>query len=121
VPETPSVPATRWRIDVDHWQGGGLQEFGTNPRVRPFLTGMLGLTRYAAEGDNEIRFTVAAGGGVKLMPAPRFGLRLDGRVFATFVEAEGRAIACTPGICLFSLDTDIVWQAEFTAGIVIGF
>jgi hypothetical protein len=55
------------------------------------------------------------------MPVPRVGLRLDGRVFATFVEAEGRAIACTPGICLFSLDTDIVWQAEFTAGIVIGF
>lgn len=121
VPATPLGPATRWRIDVDHWQGGGLQEFGSKVRVRPFLTGLLGLTRYAAEGDNEIRFTVAAGGGVKLMPTPRFGLRLDGRVFATFVEAEGRAIACTPGICLFSLDADIVWQAEFTAGIVVGF
>ncbi len=121
VPATESVPATRWRIDVDHWQGGGLQEFGTRTRVRPFLTGMLGLTRYAAEGDNEIRFSVAAGGGVKLMPMPRLGLRLDGRVYATFVDAEGQAIACTPGICLFSLDAAIVWQMEFTAGIVVGF
>jgi hypothetical protein len=121
VPASPFGPSTRWTIDVDHWQGGGLQEFGTDPRLRPFLTGLLGLTRYAGADDNEIRFTVAAGGGVKLMPTPRFGLRLDGRVYATFVEAEGRAIACSPGICLFSLDADIVWQAEFTAGIVFGF
>jgi hypothetical protein len=121
VPGTLLLPATRWRIDVDHWEGGGLQEFGTDLRVRPFLTGLLGLTRYASEGDNEIRFTVAAGGGVKLMPWRRFGLRLDGRLFATFVDAEGGAIACTPGICLFSINTDIVWQAEFTAGVVVGF
>ena len=121
VPATLFTPATRWRIDVDHWQGGGLQEFGTQVRVRPFLTGLLGLTHYASEGDDEIRFTVAAGGGVKLMPVPRFGIRLDGRVFATFVQAEGRAIACTPGVCIFSLDADIVWQAEFTVGIVVGF
>ena len=42
------------------------------------------------------------------MPVPRLGLRLDGRVFATFVEAEGRAIACSPGICLVAFDADIV-------------
>jgi hypothetical protein len=49
-------------------QAGGLQEF-SGGRVRPFLTGVLGLTRYAAEGANsEIRFTAGAGGGVKLFP-----------------------------------------------------
>jgi hypothetical protein len=121
VPASPFGSPTRWRIDVDHWQAGGLQEFGTEVRVRPFLTGLLGLTRYAGADDNEIRFTAAAGGGVKLMPIRRVGLRLDGRVFATFVQAEGRAIACSPGFCLFSLEADIVWQAEFTAGVVIGF
>ena len=121
VPATLFGPETRWRIDVDHWQGGGLQEFGTGRKARPFLTGLLGLTRYAADGDNEIRFTVSAGGGVKLMPAPRIGLRLDGRVFMTFADAEGRAIACSPGICLAAFDVDIIWQAEFTVGVVVGF
>ena len=53
------------RVSIDHWQGGGLQEFGGG-RVRPFLTGTLGLTRYAADASNEIRFNLAAGGGVKL-------------------------------------------------------
>ena len=121
VPESATAPAARWRIDVDHFQVGGLQEFFDRRRTRPFLTGLLGLTRYAADGDNEIRFTASAGGGVKLMPVPRFGLRLDGRLFATFVEVEGRAIACSPGICLVAFNANIVWQAEFTAALVVGF
>ncbi len=121
VPDSATAPSTRWRIDVDHFQAGGLQEFGRGVRARPFLTGLLGLTRYAADGDNEIRFTASAGGGVKLMPVPRFGLRLDGRLFATFVEVEGRAIACSPGICLVAFNANIVWQAEFTAALVVGF
>jgi hypothetical protein len=121
VPVSAFLPATRLRIFVDHFQAGGLQEFGEGRRARPFLTGLLGLTRYAADGDNEIRFTASAGGGVKLMPVPRIGLRLDGRLFATFVEAEGRAIFCSPGICLVGFDADIVWQTEFTAGLVVVF
>lgn len=121
VPASTSRPATLWRVTVDHWQGGGLQEFGRGRRARPFLTGLLGLTRYAADGDNEIRFTASAGGGVKLMPVPRVGVRFDGRVFATFVEVDGRAIACSPGICLVAFDADIVWQAEFTVGLVVAF
>jgi hypothetical protein len=73
-PGVGSVPNTRWTVTVDHWMAGGLQEFGYG-RARPFLTGLLGLTRYGAEGDNEIRFVVSAGGGVKLRPTrpPRQG------------------------------------------------
>ena len=121
VPQNPFGSQRRWQIDVDHYQAGGLQEFFDRRRTRPFLTGLLGLTRYAADGDNEFRFTASAGGGVKLMPVPRLGIRLDGRLFAPFVEAEGRAIACSPGICLVSINADIVWQAEFTAGVVVVF
>ena len=120
VPASRLVAESRVRITVDHWQAGGLQEFGT-PRARPFLTGLLGLTRYAAEGDNEIRFTVGAGGGVKLFPIRRVAARFDGRVFATFVDVEGRAIACSPGICLVAFNAQIVWQAEFTAGLSVMF
>lgn len=117
---TPLVPSKRWRIIVDHWMAGGLQEFGEG-RARPFLTGLLGLTRYAAEGDNEVRFTVSAGGGVKLRPLRHLGARFDGRVFTTFADIEGRTIACSPGFCLVTFNADIVWQAEFSAGVVIAF
>ena len=121
VPATALGPAARPRLTVEHWMAGGLQEFGYRPRARPFLSGLLGLTRYAVPGDNEIRFTVAAGGGVKLFPVRHVGLRLDGRVFATFADVEGRAIACAPGFCFFAFDADVVWQAEFTAGVAFRF
>ena len=103
----------------------GLSYAATNVRNKLWtqvflaLTGLLGLTRYAAEGDNEIRFVVSAGGGVKLRPTRNVGLRLDGRVFTTFADVDGRAIACSPGACFFAFHADIVWQAEFTAGLIV--
>lgn len=111
---------TRWRVAVDHYQVGGLTEFGAG-RARPFLTGTVGLTRYASAGDSEIRFSVGAGGGVKLFPTPRLGLRLDGRAFATLVDGDIDVLACSPGVCLGSINVWLVWQAEFTAGVVVRF
>jgi hypothetical protein len=118
VPGRPFGPAARVRVTVDHWQAGGLQEY-SGGRARPFVTGVLGLTRYASEGDNEVRFTAGAGGGVKLFPVPHIGVRLDGRVFATFIDANGTALACANQTCLVALHLNVVWQAEFTAGLVV--
>jgi hypothetical protein len=117
---SPATASRQWRITVDHWLAGGLQEFGEG-RARPFLTGLLGLTRYAAEGDNEIRFVVSAGGGLKLRPTPRVGIRLDGRLFTTFADIDGRAIACSPGACFFAFHADVVWQGEVSAGVFVTF
>jgi hypothetical protein len=120
VPATTFRPATLSQISVDHWQGGGLRELGRG-RLRPFLTGMVGLTRYADEADSEMRFAFGAGGGVKVFPLPHIGLRLDGRVFATLVDADRTFIACSPGACFLSTHANVVWQAEFTAGVVVKF
>jgi hypothetical protein len=118
----PSLDAaqTRWRVDVDHYQVGGLRELMPG-RARPFLTGAVGLTRYASQGDNEFRFTVSAGGGVKLFATEHLALRLDGRGYATFVNGEGDVLFCAPGICIGSFDVAVVWQAEFTAAMAIAF
>jgi hypothetical protein len=113
----------RLGISVDHWQVGGLQEFGAAWRTRPFLTGMLGLTRYGIGADNEIRFSAGAGGGVKLFPTSHFGIRLDGRALVTILDAGGTALACgsRSGTCLVALHVDAAWQAEFTAGLLVRF
>ncbi|HEX6974621.1 MAG TPA: hypothetical protein VF147_09475 [Vicinamibacterales bacterium] len=117
----PGDPAgTRWRVTVDHYQLGGLTEFGKG-RSRPFLTGTLGLTRYESAGDNEVRFAGAAGGGVKLFPTPHLGLRLDGRLYGTLVDADVDALFCGPRGCIGSIDAWFVWQAEFTAGLTFRF
>jgi hypothetical protein len=113
-------PAGVWRVNVDHWQAGGLREFDTGT-TRPFLTGTLGLTRYSGNGDSELRFGLGAGGGVKLLPTPRVGLRLDGRVFTTFVDANVGFLACTVGTCLVGFNANLVWQAEFSAALVVRF
>ena len=105
------------RVTVGHAQVGGLQEL-SGGRVRPFLTGVLGLARYASDANSGVRFTVGAGGGVKLFPVPHVGLRLDGRVYTTFVDADARFVVCGAGTCLTSLHADVVWQAELSAGIV---
>jgi hypothetical protein len=124
VPTVSTGPLPNFEFDVDHYQGGGLREYDTG-RMRPFLTGTLGLTRYATQGQSEIRFTLGAGGGVKLFPSRHVGLRLDARTFMTFVDANISLFACsTLGInqgCVIGFQTNIVWQAEFTAGMVIKF
>ena len=111
---------TPWRVTVDHLQVGGLREMSPG-RARPFLTGAVGLTRFASQGDDEIRFTVSAGGGVKLFATEHLALRLDGRGYATLVNGEGDVLFCAPGICIGSFDVSVVWQAEFTAAIVVAF
>jgi hypothetical protein len=119
-PGAPFSAPANWRVVVDQWLAGGRQEFGVG-RARPFLTGLLGLTRCGIEGDNEVRFTVAAGGGVKLPLQRRLGIRLDGRMFTTFVDADTRAVACAQGTCLIGLHVNVAWQAEFTAAMILVF
>jgi hypothetical protein len=117
----PLGAATRWDITVDHYQGGALQELDGG-RVRPFLTGLMGLTRYAAAGDNEIRFTLGGGGGIKLFPLPHLGVRLDGKAFATFAYVDAQFTACSSGAgCFVAIRTDVVWQAEFSVGLIVRF
>ena len=108
------------RLSIDHWHAGGTQEFGAGA-VRPFLLGTIGLTRFGAPGDSEFRFSTAAGGGVKLMPTRHVGVRLDGRVYAVFVDGWTNAAVCGGAGCIIGVDASIIWQAEFTAGLVLSF
>jgi len=113
-------PAARWRVDVEQALAGGRQEFGTG-RARTFLTGLLGFTRYGVEGDHETRFTIGAGGGALVPIQPRLGLRFDGRILTTFVDGDAHVSVCGAAGCLVGLHLDVVWQAEFTAGLVVIF
>lgn len=108
------------RIAVDHWQLGGTQSYGRGA-VLPFVTGGLGATWFSGDADSELRFSMSGGGGVKLMPARHVGVRLEGRIYAVFVDGESRGSICTSGNCLIGLSVSVAWQAEFTAGVVLAF
>jgi hypothetical protein len=107
-------------VAVDHWLAGALQEFGGGS-VRPFLAGDFGLTRYGFVGDDEIRFTTSGGGGVKVFPVSRVGVRLDGRVFATFLDATTAGSICGGAGCLVRLHLDVAWQVEVSAAVIVRF
>lgn len=117
----PGGGRTRVRLSVDHWHAGATDELGGTPRVRPFLTGSLGLTRFGGSNDSEMRFSMAASGGVKLLASPRYGARFDARVYAVFVDGHATSGICGTGGCIIGLNVAVVWQAEFTAGFVITF
>ena len=117
LPGTSFAAPVRAQFSVEHYQLGGLQEYGA--RVRPFFTGVLGLTRYATGLESAWRFTAGAGGGVKVWPSSHVGFRLDGRVFGTVLDADGTALACGNGVCFIRLHVNATWQAEFTAGLLV--
>jgi len=117
---TASEPQPDVRVVVDQYLAGGRQDFGVG-RARPFLTGMVGLTRYAADGDNEVRFVVSAGGGAHLALQRHLGVRLESRVFTTFVDADTRGGVCGGRGCVGGLHVNVAWQIEFTAGLIAMF
>ena len=110
-------PPVRTKVTVDHWLATALQEY-SGGRARPFALGGLGLTRYGGGDDSEIRFTVSGGGGVKLFPKSRVGVRLNSQVYATFVYADATVVSYSPGLSLLGIHADIVWQIDFTAAVV---
>ena len=88
---------------------------------RLFFTGLLGLTRFGADGDDEVRFTIGAGGGVKVPVQRRIGFRFDSRVFTTFVDLDARAGVCGAAGCFVAVNANVIWQIEFTADMVVVF
>jgi hypothetical protein len=118
-PAANALPA-RIKATIEYWHAGGIQEFSAGA-ARPFLTGTIGLTRLAAAEDTEVRFSLAAGGGVKLRASDHLSVRLDSRVFVTFMDGSVTTLACTTGRCLTRLHLTTVWQADFTAGLGVAF
>ena len=110
-------------VEVDHLMIGVSQDLDPNTLEpgdsRAFISGLVGLTRYAAGGDTEIRFTVGVGAGGKFFATRHLGVRLEGRVYMTIIDLGGAA-ACSGG-CVFVFNANPVFQADLTAGVIVAF
>ena len=112
-------------LDVTYAHVGVTYEW-TPGHVRPFIAGSLGATRFNPEpGDlsSETRFSSSLGGGVKVMFNDHFGLRLEGRLFTTFME-DNEDFYCDDDYWDFddcNFDDDIFFQHEARAGFIIAF
>jgi hypothetical protein len=114
-------PPVMANVEVDHMMIGVQQELDNSSasRARAFISGLVGLTRYAAGGDTEIRFTIGLGAGGKFFATRHLGLRLEARGYMTIIDLGGRGV-CSGG-CVFVFNANPVFQADVTAGVIVAF
>jgi len=112
-------PSGRVRVEVDHLQVGGVHDFSAG-RARPFLAGLVGLTRYAAPDGAEVRFSAGVGTGAKFFATSHIGLRLDARVYITVLGIGGAGV-CGGNGCAIAFRVSPAFQGDLTAGLIVAF
>ena len=113
-------------LDVEYLQFGGTYLFdGDN--TRPFVALTLGATRFdpgIPDTGSESYLSASLGGGVQLRARERLGIRLEARVFTTFVDDDS-SIFCSSdngaGACLVAIEARTLSQWEVRAGLVFRF
>lgn len=113
-------------LDVQYFQVGGTYLYDGD-RVVPFIALTLGVTHFDpqfADLDSENYFSASFGGGIKTNLTERLGLRLEGRVYSTFLENDSR-IFCSSSIgggeCLIEATGTTLNQWEARAGLIFRF
>jgi hypothetical protein len=110
-------------LDVDYYHAGLLYEWRPG-QVRPFFAVSIGATRFSPDAAglvDLIRPSFSLGGGVKMMFSESVGLRLDGRLISTVVEADDDEFCDRRRFC-YDFDDDVYfYQAEARAGVVVVF
>ena len=108
-------------LTVEYYHVGGLYLFEVeNERLRPFVSGTMGITRMDPHGgdlNTETRFSLALGGGAKLFLTDHFGLRFDVRGIYTAMDANG-GVFCSGG-CTIAVSSGGFIQGEVGAGFVL--
>jgi hypothetical protein len=121
-------------LSVDNYMGNVVYHFGDSAsRVRPYLFGGLGATSYGSlsfrgvngqqrDIDGETKFATNWGGGVKLYPGERVGLKLGVRWTPTYVKTDPTGYWCDPYWGCFTVgDAQYSNQFEFSGGVFFRF
>jgi len=106
--------------DLHYFQIGGLG-YVDRGKVEPFGVATLGLT-YINPKDSQFsgttRFSFTLGGGAKIFPTERIGLRLEGRLLMTVIEGAV-GLGCGGGGCGGSLWGWGLAQGVVSAGLIL--
>jgi len=116
------VPGSRFDLDVDYYHVGGMLEWG-NKSFKPFFVGTVGATYLNPDPsayDSLTHPSLGLGGGVKLFPVRNIGVRLEGRVFTTFVESDSAIVNDSTGLRIY-VRGDVFFQLHFNAGLIVRF
>jgi hypothetical protein len=129
--KTPAVYAqlaSSYDLKVDNWLFGAYRGLNNNRGGSPSTMdaigeGYLGLTHFASSAGTTAsadRFSAGLGLGLRAQsPTGRIGLRLDARGLWTFSSGDGGWFCSLPGACVVTYTGTTMFQADFTAGVVI--
>jgi hypothetical protein len=110
-------------LSIHEFAFTGWREFGRRgATVRPVALGSAGVTWLTSDdaGESETTFMLAAGGGIRIWTRDRrFGIRVDGRVFFSFLPGSSQLQCSLPGACLFAWNDDVLIQTDLAAGILV--
>lgn len=118
-----SVTALRPAVTLDHFLGDFTREFPvreTQDRVNPFLTVSLGAARLSTPADSRTRFEFGIGGGVKVFPWPRWGIRFQVEYLPMVMYADVQRVLCT-ATCFVTLNGGVMNQFAVNVGPVFRF
>jgi hypothetical protein len=113
-----------WATNYIHL--GGRQEFGHNPKIKPFIMGSFGATVFDVKESGigtSTNFSLSIGGGFISMlgKEQRFGLRGQVRGWFSFVPTDDYFYWCDFYGCGVSQGSVTLSQGEVTGGLVIKF
>jgi len=114
------------KLAIDIFQIGGTYLWDGD-LARPFLVATIGAANYrprSGDGNSDTFFAFIIGGGWKLWPTRRFGLRLEGRYYGTLLDSNTN-IFCSSAPnnsgCLIQTRGKLLSQWEISAGAALRF
>jgi hypothetical protein len=120
-------------LNINTYHGYVAYNFGpADSLVRPYVLGGFGATNYGsvdftvgsttASTSGETQFSTTWGGGVKIFPAPRVGVRAGVRWTPTYVKSDAAGWWCDPFWgCYIVEDAQYANQFEFSGGVTLRF
>lgn len=119
-------PNNAFGLDIHYLHLGGTVDVSpfdhAEDKVTPYITGGLGMTimNPSHRGYNdETRFSLSVGGGLKWYPTERFGIRFEMRGYSTLIDSS-ETLFCDPG-CNLQIEGDAFPQFETNLGLIFSF
>lgn len=108
-------------LEIFHLHAGGTYEWNESDFFSPYVGGGFGLSHYEPDATpSDTRISLNGAAGVKLRLGKNFGLRIDARFFATFIDGDA-SIFCGGEFCDFTIVSDLWIQQQITGGLMLRF
>jgi opacity protein-like surface antigen len=115
-------------LDLQYLQIGGTVGYPQSRYIIPYFGVTAGVARFTpdiAGLDDETKFSVSVGGGVRFPITSHFGIRLDIRSFVTFLEDDSEIFCVSDpanaSACTIKPKSDTFVQYAGSLGFTVGF